>query len=124
MLYRGALGAVRDARRFLAEGHIAERSRSISKAYEIVVELHAALDRQGGGEISSRLAALYDYLLRRLLEANTKQSDAVLADVFGLLSTLSEAWEHTRLEPEPAPVAENHWAMAQEAVPASQGWSL
>src|SRR5206468_2046051 len=37
-------------------------------------------------------AQLYDYMQRRLLEANMKQADAPLSEVLGLLSTLSEAW--------------------------------
>lgn len=126
LLYQAAMEAVRDARRFLAAGQIAERSRSISRASGILLELSAALDPARGGEISSRLAALYDYMLRQLLEANLQQSDAPLADVLGLLSTLSEAWEGTAKPAEPAPAAENPWSVPQEAEPAyaSQGWSL
>ena len=126
LLYQGAMGAVREARRFLSEGKIAERSRSISKACEIVIQLNASLDHQQGGEIATRLAALYDYMLRRLLEANQRQTDAPLADVLGLLSTLSEAWAAAVPSAEPVTAAENPWSVPQETVPAlaSQAWSL
>jgi flagellar protein FliS len=96
LLYQGAMQAVREARVHLAEGRIAERSREITKACQIVIELATALDHERGGEISQRLALLYDYMHRRLLEANMQQSDAPLADVLGLLSTLSEAWAEIR----------------------------
>ncbi len=124
VLYQAAIASVHDARRYLAAGQITERSRSISKACEIVIELNAALDHQRGGEISARLAALYDYMLRRLLEANIEQSDALLAEVLGLLSTLSEAWEQLRPAPEPAPAAESPWAVPVEAAAATQAWSF
>ena len=125
LLYQAAIGAVRDARRALSAGEIAARSQSINKACGIVLELNAALDHAHGGELSSRLAALYDYMLRRLLEANMQQSDGPLADVLGLLSTLSEAWEQTRVPAEPAPV-ENAWRAQPETVLAagSQAWSV
>jgi len=126
MLYQAALQSVGDARRLLAEGKIAERSRAISKASGIVLELNAALDYQRGGEISTRLAALYEYMVRSLLDANMKQSDPPLAEVFGLLSTLAEAWEATRQRVEPAPAAESPWSLPPDTVPsaAAHAWSL
>ncbi len=128
LLYQAATGAVRDARRHLADGKILERSRSISKACEILIELAGALDHQQGGEISRRLAALYEYMLRRLTEANLQQSDPPLAEVLGLLSTLSEAWQSVKTSDARDTAGANHvWQpryaeSAQEC--ASQGWSL
>ena len=51
-----------------------------------------ALDLTAPNEIAGRLAALYDYMQKRLLEANFKQIDAPLGEVLGLLTTLSEGW--------------------------------
>lgn len=126
VLYQGGIEAVREARRCLAAGKIAERSRAITKASAIVLELAGALDHQHGGAISQRLAALYQYMLDRLLEANFQQSDAPLAEVVGLLTTLSEAWEGTRTQVEPVPAAENPWTLPHDDAPAlaSQCWSL
>lgn len=125
LLYQAALTAVRDARHALASGEIAQRSRAISKACEIVIELNAALDHSRGGDISRRLAALYDYILRRLLDANLQQNDAPLAEVLSLLSTLAEGWAQTRL-PAEAPDEASPWTVPEEAVAAgrSQAWSF
>ena len=101
LLYRAAMEAVRTARRHLANNEILERARAISRASEIVLELTASLDYQQGGEIASQLAALYEYILRQLTEANLQQSDANLAEVLNLLATLSEAWEGISLEEPP-----------------------
>src|SRR6202007_2792157 len=87
-------------------------SRDIATACQIVIDLAFSLAHERGGEISRRLALLYDYTHRRLLEANMHQSDEPLADVLGLLSTLSEGWEEIRT-PESQPVA-------QTAAPAPQ----
>jgi flagellar secretion chaperone FliS len=93
LLYQACTSRVRDARRHLEAGEIRARSQSISKAWEILAELVHSLDRERGGEIAVRLADLYDYMQRRLIEANFQQADGPLAEVLGLLSTLSEAWE-------------------------------
>lgn len=126
LLYQGAIAAVRDSRQFLAAGKITERSRAISKASAIIIELAAALDYQRGGPISQRLAALYQYLLDRLLEANFQQKDAPLAEVLSLLSTLAEAWEGTRAAAEPLPAVDNPWTLPRDnaSALASQCWSL
>src|SRR5947209_18777357 len=96
MLYGGAVSALKDARRHLAEGDISRRTRSISKAGEILAELAGSLDYANGGEISSRLARLYDYMQRRLTCANIEQTEAPLVEVLSLLATLSEAWNGIR----------------------------
>jgi flagellar secretion chaperone FliS len=128
MLYQACTAAVREARHHLAEGRIAERSREINKAYEILVELGSSLDHGRGGDISQRLALLYDYMQRRLLDANMQQSDPPLIEVLGLLSTLSEGWSAVRTaEARPIEQASSPWAQppAEEAMSAgSHGWSL
>ena len=93
MLYQAAILDVRDARRHLEAGDIAARSRSISKACEILIELSASLDSARGGEIAARLSRLYAYIQTRLVQANCDQADAPLAESLGLLCTLSEGWE-------------------------------
>jgi flagellar protein FliS len=125
LLYQACIQSVRDARHYLAKGDIAERSRCINKAYEVLMELNSSLDRERGGEIAQRLALLYDYMLGRLLEANIQQSDTPLGEVLSLLTTLGDAWDSVRIAAEPVAPAANVWAQetGREAY-ASQGWSL
>jgi flagellar protein FliS len=92
MLYSGAMEAVRTARAELAAGRIAERSRAIGKAYRILAELATSLDSTKGGEVAERLLELYDYMMRRLNDANFHQKDEPLSEVLDLLDTLAEAW--------------------------------
>lgn len=92
MLYRGAMSAVSNARMHLAGGEIPQRSAAITKAIEILTELNGSLDHRNAPELSLRLAELYDYLQRRLLDANFRQADQPLAEVLKLLETLAEAW--------------------------------
>jgi flagellar protein FliS len=130
MLYQAAITSVGDARRHLAERQILHRAQSITKACNVLMELTGALDRERGGDISVRLAELYGYMQRRLVEANLKQSDEPLAEVASLLATLLEGWagarERTR-KAAPAPVA-TPWMQAASLEPAmahvSVSWSF
>jgi flagellar protein FliS len=92
LLYQAAIEAVQAARHHLTRGEIVERGRSVSRAVELLAELSGSLDHEKGGEISTRLAALYDYLQRTLLDANFRQADDGLAQAEMLLKTLNEAW--------------------------------
>ena len=100
LLYRAALDAARSARDHLAAGRIAERSRQISKAHSILSQLSLSLDSARGGTLSRSLAELYDYMQRRLLEANLRQKAEPLVEVERLMTTLLEGWEQIRTAPE------------------------
>ena len=93
LLYRGAIDSVTSARRHLATGDIRARSRSITKAMEIVSELARTLDYERGGNVSTELVRIYEYVLVALSEANVTQTDEPLAHSKGLLSTLLMGWE-------------------------------
>jgi len=128
LLYQGAIGSVQSARHHLANGRIAERSQAISRVSCILIELNSALDHVRGGEIAARLAALYDYLQRKLLEANFSKSDPLLEEVLGILTTLASAWNQIG-QPVPQRVAQpDVWSQplpeAAAAGYAPAGWSL
>jgi flagellar secretion chaperone FliS len=93
LMYQAAIGEVRNARLHLANGEIRQRSQAISKACAILTELTVSLDRKAGGEYVERLADLYGYMTRQLMEANFQQREEPLAEVLGLFSTLLENWE-------------------------------
>ena len=46
-----------------------------------------------GEAIAANLAALYEYMNRRLLEANLENDDARLVEVAGLLGQIQSAWD-------------------------------
>jgi flagellar secretion chaperone FliS len=93
MLYAGASEAVEMARARLKARDIRGRSSAITKALRILFELAGTLDHQRAPELSRNLAALYDYMQRRLIEANLRQEDPPLAEVLNLIQTLGEAWK-------------------------------
>jgi len=72
---------------------VARKGEAISKAINIIDNgLKASLDQEAGGELAGRLAALYDYMSARLLQANLQNQPAALDEVSHLLAELKGAW--------------------------------
>ncbi|MDR1351363.1 MAG: flagellar export chaperone FliS [Zoogloeaceae bacterium] len=93
LLFEGAASAISVARVHAGEGRFADRSANISKAIDIITNgLKASLDVQAGGELAERLAALYDYMVSRLLWANMKNDVPTLDEVQSLLGEIHDAW--------------------------------
>ncbi len=92
MLYDAALHSIAAARRHIRQGDIRARTGAINRAIAIITELSGCLNHEAGGILSRNLAGLYGYVLRLLIEANIKQSEAPLAEAESLLSTVAEAW--------------------------------
>lgn len=98
LLFEGAASALSMARLHAEEGRVAERGNNISKAIDIIANgLKASLDLKQGGELAARLAALYDYMVARLLWANMKNDIPTIEEVQGLLGEIHDAWR--QIEP-------------------------
>ena len=93
MLLDGALERVATASGAMGRGEIAVSGESIGKAIGIIDSLRVSLDREQGGQIADNLSALYDYMTRRLLEANATKDAAMLGEVAGLLREIKVAWD-------------------------------
>ena len=93
LLFQGADTAIGTALVHLKDGNVAEKGRAISKALDIVNNgLLAALDRDQGGLLVDQMAALYDYIARKLLKANLQNDSEALLEARRLLSELASAW--------------------------------
>lgn len=93
MLFEGAKVAISAAKMHMAQGNIAEKGSSISKAIDIITNgLGASLDYEAGADLAVKLGALYEYMARRLLWANMKNNAAALDEVTRLLGELHGAW--------------------------------
>ncbi|HEX8776573.1 MAG TPA: flagellar export chaperone FliS [Rhodanobacter sp.] len=93
MLLDGALGRIASARGHMERGEIAAKGESISRSMDIIEGLRGSLDLARGGELAGRLESLYQYMNRRLLEANARDDLAALDEVAGLLRPIKQAWD-------------------------------
>lgn len=93
MLMDGALARISAAMGHMERGRVAEKGESIGLAISIIGGLQASLNREAGGEVASNLDRLYDYMARRLMEANVRSDMALLEEVRRLLLTIKTAWD-------------------------------
>lgn len=94
LLFEGAETAINVAKVHAEQGNIAGRGTSLSKAIDIINNgLKVSLDMNQGGELSARLASLYDYMVSRLLWANMKNDISAMKEVLSLLGEIHGAWK-------------------------------
>jgi len=100
MLFDGALLAMAKAGNAMQKKQITEKGQAISQAIDIISNgLGASLNFSADDELANRLAALYDYMVRRLLHANLHNDQAALNEVSYLLGEIKSAWEEIADDP-------------------------
>lgn len=93
MLYDGAIKFMRLAIRELEANNYQAKGKYINKAMAIITELSAVLDMESGGEIAGDLRRLYNFMNRRLSEANTKCDAQGIRDVITMMEELNQGWK-------------------------------
>ena len=93
MLMEGGLSRLAQAKGAIQHGQQAAKGELISKAIGIIGGLRAGLDPQQGGEIAANLDRLYEYMVRRLVEANIGNDVAMIDEVAGLLRDVKSGWD-------------------------------
>lgn len=98
MLFDGALRALEGARGgFAMPPYEPRRFEAINtqllKAQTIISELQATLNFDAGdGKFAREMHRLYDYYLRRLMEANLRKDEQPVIEVERLLREVRNAW--------------------------------
>ncbi|MCP2239190.1 flagellar export chaperone FliS [Thermoanaerobacterium thermosaccharolyticum] len=90
MLFNGIIRFVNEAKQAIDDKNIERAHNSITRAQDIVLELMSTLDMQY--DISKNLYSIYDYISRRLIEANLKKDKVALDEVESLVSDLKDTW--------------------------------
>lgn len=93
MLMEGLLQRLAEAKGAIQRQQVAEKGEAIGKAISIVAGLRDSLNKEMGGEMAANLDDLYDYMQRRLLEANLNSSEPVLDEVMALMKTIKSGWD-------------------------------
>ena len=93
MLMQGTLDKISIAMGHMRRHEDDAKGSNISLAVTILGGLAASLDQEEGGEIAVNLALLYDYMTRRLLEANLRKDPAILREVHGLMRQIKQGWD-------------------------------
>lgn len=93
MLLDGALEKVAAASGSMKRAEMASTGESIGKAISIIDSLRVSLDHDKGDSVAANLSGLYEYMTRRLLEANATKDADMLTEVAGLLREIKVAWD-------------------------------
>ena len=91
MLYNGCIKFIRLAKKAMAEKNIEEKNTNLIKAQKIIQEFMVTLNMDI--PVSKDMMSLYDFLHRRLIEANTKNDSAILDEVEGFVTEFRDTWK-------------------------------
>ena len=93
LLFVGLTDRIAMARAALEKGDREARAIAVTKAQKILFGLRDSLDFEAGGELALNLDSLYDYCLRRLVNAHAREDDEIFAEVMDLMVSIREAWK-------------------------------
>jgi len=93
MLMEGALERISIAKGAMQQKNIALKGDRISSAISIIEGLRGSLNMEAGGDISANLESMYDYMTRRLMEANLKDDVEMLDEVADLMRKIKSGWD-------------------------------
>ncbi len=91
-LMEGAVDRIATARGHLRRNEVAAKGEAIGRAISLIDGLRTSLDRERGGELADNLERLYDYMMRRLVEANFCNDEARLDEVASLMDEIRSGW--------------------------------
>ncbi|MEG0472084.1 MAG: flagellar export chaperone FliS [Solibacillus sp.] len=91
MLYNGCLKFLGKAKIAIEQKNIAEKNHNIQRSQAIIAELMSTLNMDI--EISKQMLPLYEYMNRRLVEANIKNDPSIIEEVEGLVTEFRDTWK-------------------------------
>lgn len=93
MLMEGALEKILAAKSYMAKNETTKKGEHISWAISIIDSLRSCLNVEVGGDFARNLLDLYNYMERRLVEANINNDPAMLDEVGQLILEIKAGWD-------------------------------
>ncbi|GAC90656.1 flagellar protein FliS [Anoxybacillus flavithermus NBRC 109594] len=91
MLYNGCLKFIAQAKKAIEDKDIEARNINLLKAQKIIQELMVTLNMEY--EVAKSMMTMYDYIYRRLVEANIKSDMSILEEVEGYVKEFRDTWK-------------------------------
>jgi flagellar secretion chaperone FliS len=91
MLYNGCLKFIMLGKKAIEAGNTEVKNTNIIKAQTIIRELMVTLNMDA--DVSKDMMSLYDFMNRRLIEANMKNDVSALEEVEGLVTEFRNTWK-------------------------------
>jgi flagellar protein FliS len=93
LLFQAALRNMRNGVAALEDGRPGEAGRALGKASDIVIELHATLDRSRSPELCDQLAEVYRFVCQRLGAATLSRDPRAARDAERAFAPIADAFE-------------------------------
>lgn len=91
MLYNGCLKFIKQARQAIQQKNTQEKNLNLQKAQRIIQELMITLNPEAA--VSESMMSMYDYINRRLVEANISNDLAILTEVEEYVTEFRDTWK-------------------------------
>lgn len=95
MLVDGAVKFVKIGRQGIEERNITKAHSNLVKTQDIFYELMSTLDVSQAGEWGQNLMSIYDFIVRKLTEANIKKDVKIVDEVIPLIEDIRDTWNET-----------------------------
>jgi flagellar protein FliS len=92
LLFEAAVRNIRSGAAALDAGKVPEATRALTKATDIVVELHATLDRSKAPELCDQLAEVYRFVCQRLGAAALSRDARAAREAERTFTPIAEAF--------------------------------
>lgn len=93
LMMERVLAKIAIARGHMERNAVADKGLHIGDAISIINGLQVSLNHKADSTLAGNFDALYDYMTRRLLEANLRNDDIILNEVASLMRQVKEAWD-------------------------------
>ncbi len=91
MLYNGCLKFLKQAKTAIETGNVQDKNTNLQKAQKIIQELMVTLNTDVA--IGNQMMQMYDYMNRRLIDANVKNDVTIIEEVEGLVTEFRDTWK-------------------------------
>ena len=92
MLVDGAAKFSKIGRQAITDKDVKKAHENIVKTQNIFYELMVTLDVKKGGEWAENLMKVYDFIVRRLTDANMKKDVIIMDEIIPLIDDIKDTW--------------------------------
>ncbi|MCM0650460.1 flagellar export chaperone FliS [Clostridium swellfunianum] len=92
MLLDGAVKFSKIGRQAIVDKDVKKAHENLVKTQNIFYELMTTLDIEKGGEWAKGLMNIYDFIVRRLTDANIKKDIEIMNEVIPLIEDVRDTW--------------------------------
>lgn len=92
MILDGAVKYSKIGRQAILDKDINKKHESLMRTQDIIYELMISLDRNIGGEWADNLYNIYEFINKKLMEANIKADAKIMDEVIPLIEEIRDMW--------------------------------